>query len=415
MKHLTIVHLGPIKHVDFDIKRVNFFIGHQSSGKSTIAKVISTCEWVEKEVATSMEESAISSSTEFKDLFIKFHRMYGYFYADTKIHYESDVISVLYENEDLAINLKSKDIYQRVKILYAPAERNMITSPDLEGFEFGQTSLRSFLFDWFYARELYNEDRKINILDFDVKYFYNPNESRFKDRIEHSNGVSYNIPLYAASSGLQSVVPLQVMFDYYSDRYFDTFEHRTSFDYDAKTQSIRKKCVVEYVLKQYYPDFKGGYEPEIVADANKKIHNGDERMMILYRDYRDAFHRLTTPVRTEFIIEEPEQNLYPFAQISLLEKIVDLVSNGRGHGVTIATHSPFILNFINVMLMRYERQIPDKPSLDPFDLNVFVVQNGSIVDLMQTNNSTGMISVNAEDLVEPMRAMYDEYKELKSK
>ena len=71
------------------------------------------------------------------------------------------------------------------------------------GFEFGQTSLRSFLFDWYSARELFDEKRKISILDFNVQYFYAPNESKFKDRIVHTNGVSYNIPLYAASSGLQ--------------------------------------------------------------------------------------------------------------------------------------------------------------------------------------------------------------------
>lgn len=415
MKRLIINKFGPISYLELDLKKLNFFIGPQSSGKSTIAKVISTCLWIEKEVATTMDESVVASSTDFENLLIHFHRMYEYFYDDTMIHYESDVISILYQNKTFRLYLKSKEIYERIKISYMPAERNMITSPELMGFEFGQTSLRSFLFDWYSARELYNESRKIGILDFDVKYFFNPYESKFKDRIVHTNGISYNIPLYAASSGLQSVVPLQVMLEYYTNGYFDTYEHRTSFDNDAKIEAIRKKCVVEYVLKQYYPNYQGGYEKEIVAEANRKITDGDSRMIELSKDYRTAFNRLTIPAKTEFIIEEPEQNLYPFAQVALLEKMVEAVCGERNHGLTVTTHSPFILNYINVLLMRHNKSVLDKPLLSPEDINVYVVSNGTIVDLKQVNTVTGQISINAEDLVEPMRAMYEEYKMLKCK
>ena len=50
MRHLVIKNFGPIKHVSIDLKRYNFIIGPQSSGKSTIAKVLSTCTWIEKEI-----------------------------------------------------------------------------------------------------------------------------------------------------------------------------------------------------------------------------------------------------------------------------------------------------------------------------------------------------------------------------
>lgn len=415
MKHLIIQHFGPIKHVDLDIKQFNFFIGPQSSGKSTIAKVISTCMWVEKEVATTMDETIVATAVDFENLLIHFHRMYDYFYTDTLINYESEVVSILYQDKKIRITLKSKDLYERVKISYMPAERNMITSPDLMGFEFGQTSLRSFLFDWYSARELFDEKRKIGILDFNVQYFYAPNESKFKDRIVHTNGVSYNIPLYAASSGLQSVVPLQVMLEYFSNGYFNTYEHRTSFDNDAKTEEIRKKCVVEYVLKKYYTNYQGGYVREIVSDANKKLQEGDIKMIELSLEYRRAFDRLTIPSRTEFIIEEPEQNLYPFAQVALLEKIVKATSSERKHGLTLTTHSPFILNYINVLLMRHDKHVFEKNYLTPENLGVYVVNNGTITNLKQVNSLTGKVSINAEDLVEPMRAMYDEYKDLKNR
>lgn len=45
MRRLTIRNVGPVKSVDISLNKVNVFIGPQSSGKSTIAKVLSTCSW----------------------------------------------------------------------------------------------------------------------------------------------------------------------------------------------------------------------------------------------------------------------------------------------------------------------------------------------------------------------------------
>lgn len=48
MKKLVIKNVGPIKNVEFEINRINVFMGPQSSGKSTISKILCHCQWVEK-------------------------------------------------------------------------------------------------------------------------------------------------------------------------------------------------------------------------------------------------------------------------------------------------------------------------------------------------------------------------------
>ena len=48
MARICIKNVGPIKQVDINLKRINVFIGMQSSGKSTIAKIISFCSWLDK-------------------------------------------------------------------------------------------------------------------------------------------------------------------------------------------------------------------------------------------------------------------------------------------------------------------------------------------------------------------------------
>lgn len=39
MAHLIIKNIGPINEVEFDLNKINIFMGPQSSGKSTIAKI----------------------------------------------------------------------------------------------------------------------------------------------------------------------------------------------------------------------------------------------------------------------------------------------------------------------------------------------------------------------------------------
>ena len=412
MRHLVILNVGPIKKVDIELKRFNFFIGPQSSGKSTVAKVFSTCCWIEKEVATTLNEKAIESGDKFVKLIEDFHKMTGYFNDRSVVRYETNVIKLDYENRTLNILLKEGINYERQKICYIPAERNMVTLPELQGFEFGSTNLRSFLFDWFSARELYNSDNKSDILSLGVKYFYDKDEKKYKDQIEHTNGITYHIPLSSASSGLQSVIPLQIMLQYYSDEYFNLYEHKTSFDENDKDRLMRKNLTDLMVLKPLYGDFDKSRRSELLAAVNSRIQNHDEKHMELLRQYHEAIRKLSDPVQTNFIVEEPEQNLYPYTQLDIIEYMSRVCQNERQHGYTVTTHSPYIINFLNVLILRYYKQSA-KICINPADLNVFSVQDGVLMDQIQENSVSGRISVGADDLSEAMVEMYDEYRELK--
>jgi predicted ATPase len=55
MNQISIKNFGPVRkgYTDdaeglLNINRVTLFIGNQASGKSTVAKLISTCTWLEK-------------------------------------------------------------------------------------------------------------------------------------------------------------------------------------------------------------------------------------------------------------------------------------------------------------------------------------------------------------------------------
>lgn len=409
MRHLVIKNVGPIKLADIELKRFNVFIGHQSSGKSTIAKVISTCNWVEKEVATTLDVNAIADGDAFKNMMESFHKMDEYFSDSSEIHFESDYIKIDYASEQLNVELKKDENYYRQKICYIPAERNMVTLPELQGFEFGTTNLRSFLFDWFNAREFYNDENKADIMGLGVKYFFDKEQNKFKDRIEHINGQTYGIPLSSASSGLQSIVPLLVMLQYYSGQYFTVASQKKSFDQDAKVIKLMPALAERYILKPYKPNHIPSESGKLLIEISTKFRGGDKKCQELMFNYQEALNRLLNPVKTTFIIEEPEQNLYPDTQLELIEKLTLLCQQERRHECTLTTHSPYIVNYFNI-LINQKKEGRGKISVD--DLNVFAVGKGGVQNL-KSRNENGEWMIDTFDLTEQMQAIYNEYQSLK--
>lgn len=409
MRHLIIKNIGPIKLADIELKRFNVFIGHQSSGKSTIAKVISTCNWVEKEVATTLDVNAIADGNAFKNMMESFHKMDEYFSDSSEIHFESDYIKIDYASEQLNVELKKDENYYRQKICYIPAERNMVTLPELQGFEFGTTNLRSFLFDWFNAREFYNDENKADIMGLGVKYFFDKEQKKFKDRIEHINGQTYGIPLSSASSGLQSIVPLLVMLQYYSGQYFTVASQKKSFDQDAKVIKLMPALAERYILKPYKPNHIPSESGKLLIEISTKFRGGDKKCQELMFNYQEALNRLLNPVKTTFIIEEPEQNLYPDTQLELIEKLTLLCQQERRHECTLTTHSPYIVNYFNI-LINQKKEGRGNISVD--DLNVFAVGKGGVQNL-KSRNENGEWMIDTFDLTEQMQAIYNEYQSLK--
>ena len=411
MRHLIIRNIGPVKFAEIELKRFNFIIGPQSSGKSTIAKILSTCSWVEKEMATTIDEHAVADAAAFRALMDDFHKMTDYFVEDSEIQFETDVVKISLKGESFNVQLKNQELYRREKICYIPSERNSVTLPELQGYEFGPTNLRSFLFDWFNAREFYGKDNKTDILDLGVRYFYDPNEQKFKDRIEHVNGKTYQIPLGSASSGLQSVIPLQIMIQYYSNQYFKTFADKTSFDSDVKTRTIQARVIDKYVLNVAYPGFNPLERSKLIKKQNDLIHEGNPEARELLNKYREELERLTVPVRTAYIVEEPEQNLYPSTQRDLLNFIVASCNGERAHSLTITTHSPYIINQLNLLLKAADRNEKVNGAAIIFDeMNVFAVQDGEIRDLKVQNDDIHLI--DTAKLSEDITEIYEQYEAL---
>ena len=407
MKQLVIKNVGPIRQVEIKLNRFNFFIGPQSSGKSTVAKILSSCMWLEKEVLTTLNDKVLADGAAFVRLVESFHKIEGYFEDGSFVQYDTDCISIMYCDKDIKITRKENEDYRREKICYIPAERNMVTLPELQGFEFGHTNIRSFLFDWFNAREFFVAGNKTDVLNLGVQYYYDSEQSKIKDRIEHVNGRTYQIALSSASSGLQSLTPLLVMLQYYTDEYFRSYHEKASFNTYNRTRKADVFLYDKYVLNKVKPNFTEEERANLVQKINDGILKGNHSYHKLLYNYHTALYNLKTPEKSSFIIEEPEQNLYPSTQMDLLDLVVELCNGEKKHHCTITTHSPYILNQLNLLVKRFDVGVKGLAALSWDELSVWAVKDGKVRDLKVRNAHL----INPEYLSEPLDRIYEEYEQ----
>jgi hypothetical protein len=405
MKQLVIKNVGPIRQVDIKLNRFNFFIGPQSSGKSTVAKILSSCMWLEKEVLTTLNDKVLADGAAFVRLVESFHKIEGYFEDGSFVQYDTDCISIMYCDKDIKITRKENEDYRREKICYIPAERNMVTLPELQGFEFGHTNIRSFLFDWFNAREFFVAGNKTDVLNLGVKYYYDSEQSKIKDRIEHVNGRTYQIALSSASSGLQSLTPLLVMLQYYTDEYFRSYNEKRSFAADTKLKKTISTLLSEFNENREMPNSKDEERARLAQEVNIQSFSDFLQDQLLSHKILSTFSRLMVPHRSSFIIEEPEQNLYPSTQMDLLDLVVELCNGERKHHCTITTHSPYILNQLNLLVKRFDVGATDCATLNWEEISVWAVKDGEVRDLKVRNAHL----INPEYLSEPLDRIYEEY------
>jgi energy-coupling factor transporter ATP-binding protein EcfA2 len=300
MTTLEVKNIGPIKEIALELNKVNLFIGPQSSGKSTIAKLISYCTWVEKDVATSQSLKTYQDKPlYFREHLENFHKMKGYFRKDSFIHYKSDVIEIVWENETGFLKWIDQYAYKRSKISYIPSERNMVILPEARKVEFGNSNVRSFLFDWFDARKKFPKENKLSILNLGVDYYFIDGNTNEEDHIKGLNdGIEYDILLSNASSGLQSITPLIAMIEYLTKWIYD--EDNTSFERAETLLKVNNSLIDEKVLKPIFniDKFSTRERNEYLEKINNYLKENYIEIKKYIIEYRKIFSNLSSTVCT---------------------------------------------------------------------------------------------------------------------
>ena len=345
MSRIKIKNFGPIKNGCeanegwIDIKKVTCFIGNQGSGKSTVAKLISTFTWIEKAlVRGDYNKKWFERKNKLKNQYLNYHRLENYFKVNgaekTVIEYEGDAFSIVFENGSLVISEVQNKEYPLPQIMYVPAERNFITYVKTpKELKLSSESLKEFLTEFDNAKNEMKGFESLHINNVGVEY------DRLNDTL-NLKGEGYKVKLTEASSGFQSLVPLYLVSSYLAN--------------SVKKQSETNK---ETMSSEELQRFKKGVE-----DIWNNNSLTDEQKRVALSVLSSKFNK------TAFIniVEEPEQNLFPTSQWQMLQSLLKCNSMNKGNKLIITTHSPYIINYLSIAIQGeyLEREIKKSVNKD---------------------------------------------------
>lgn len=321
MSTLTVSNFGPIKEATVEIKKVTVFIGNQGAGKSTLAKLISSFSWLEKYEYRNTTSVKKQESYQIFENMLEYHRIESYLGKQTSITYTGDAFKIVryITKPDLSF-YPTKNNYLLPKITYFPAERNFLSSiknsKEEQKFNLWSHSLQEFKELFQEVKESIKKNIKLPINDTEIEY------NRLND-VLYVKDSGYKIPLSDAASGFQSIVPLFIVADY-----------------------------VNKLLKSEY-EMSGGerekFKKESAAILNNPEYTEEQKRILL-----SLLAGKINVKRTLNIIEEPEQNLFPSSQRSILNSLLEFNNSVAENQLIITTHSPYIINYLMLAIKASE-------------------------------------------------------------
>jgi ABC-type dipeptide/oligopeptide/nickel transport system ATPase component len=215
MPRIKIHNFGPIKtgykeNDEFlDISRVTVFIGNQGSGKSTVAKLISTFLWMEKALVRGDFLKDDFTEKDFIKERLAYHRLSDEYHKNKpELIYDGEAYHIAYRNNKLEISEKDAPRYVLPQIMYVPAERNVVTSVgNAAKLKNISGPLGDFITEYGNAKENLSDSVILPINGTSAEY------DKAHDTI-YIRGNNYRINLTDAASGFQSLVPLYLVSRY---------------------------------------------------------------------------------------------------------------------------------------------------------------------------------------------------------
>ncbi len=385
---IRIKDVGPIKELTIeDIKPFTVFIGSSASGKSTIMKIVVLMRYIYKmvNIRSYLKNSNINKSP-FR---IRFDSLLNdglekMVSASSEIEYtvrtaDGNEYKISYSGKKLYANIlvPNKDL-TFFKESFIAETRSMIPTWASKvssnkgaklGFYFHET------FKDFNDASEYSKVLDLDFMSMRMKIMSTKNGKRYVMEDVGENATA-SFELRHASSGIQTAVPLLLILHYFSN----DFSFKDAF----------QRSVLTYLFEQdRLSDYKPGIERNEI-DNYVHIH-----------------------------IEEPELSLDPNSQRTLLDMMLRQAfhdkADDRTLGVMIATHSPYIVNQLNVFLRAsYSEEARGKFTFITEDeVAVYSVGGGTIHSLMATDNNSGETVINTIDLSDPMAEIYNDYVNIK--
>ena len=372
-EYLRIQNFGPIVDIELDnIVPLTILIGESGSGKSTVMKVLSMFRWIYKRIVlrSYVRQAKIKKTgigIQMKTL-LKTSQLNEYLKKDTIIVYCRNYYTISYEKGKLNARTDiSADNLSLEKICYISDKRSMI--PDFLDNKVERKNANYYLQDTFENFLLAADSIRQLPLDYlNVELKIERSNKGDKYMIKSTDGAPCSIQLRNSSSGMQTVTPLSLIVEYYAKK-FDS-------------QKSMNSSLFSYLQDNDKLD---------AFNTAKNIGEISDKNVHLF-------------------IEEPELSLYPESQRHLMDFLVNrcfMTEHPYNMTLMIATHSPYIVNYLNVLIRRSEKR--EKFFMRPEEVNVYEIFEGSAGQLKILN---GRPIIDTRSMSEPITEMYTEFNSL---
>ncbi len=322
MGQILIQNFGPIVNraaTSISISKVLVLCGEQGSGKSSVAKLVSQFSWLEKSL---VRKDFAVSDVEQKGFFAKlslFHNIAAYFKPDTYLEFDGEKYHFQFKDQTLKVQEKGGE-YIRPQVMYIPAERNLVAA--LEGASNMQNlpkPITVFLDEYVKALKNHKAPFKLPLNGYKVFYEDQTNTVWFGDE-------DFKVKLSEAASGFQSLVPLLLVSENLLLRVKFHADLSSSRSEASLAESSRLEQTIRDILNNEKIDEK--VRVLMIKELNKSIRN----------------NRLLN------VVEEPEQNLYPASQRTVLNELLRINNSIDKNQLVLTTHSPYIINYLTLAI-----------------------------------------------------------------
>jgi len=350
MSQIKVKNFGPIKsgfaenNGFIDIRKITVFIGNQGTGKSSIAKLISTLSWLEKQLyRRNLEIKYVTNYNRFVRTYCNYHNLKNYFLPETEIEYLGNAFYFYFQEGKLKVSpmIKQLDLFSTnnspqeyivPQIMYVPAERTFFSIvKEAEKVKGLPPSLSDF-FDKF-ERSQQELSERLTLPVGDIKLEFDQ-----KDNTLNILGQDYKLNISESSSGFQSFIPLFLVSRNIAlsiGQNQDSSQNELSGE-----EQQRLKIEIERILSN-----------DNLSEEVKKA----------------ALEVLSSKYKNECflnIVEEIEQNLFPKSQKDVLYKLLEFANLTEGNTLILTTHSPYIINYLTLAIKGYQvlQKIIDLPN-----------------------------------------------------
>lgn len=330
MSQLIVQNFGAIKNATIDIRKYNFFIGHTSSGKSTVAKLLAIFSnasfWTIKE----------NDFGKFSKMLEKYNINFE-FYPDSIIKYTNDKYFWEIGLNKFHTNYKDAELLEMAN--------------NSETYDF----ILKFIEKKENEKSL--EELTKSLKNIIVKNKFNKNDLFFAEVVKTILMKSIYeecIPVYIPAERL--------LITTFSNSIFSLLQAGASIpdcikDFGSlyeKARSQYKNINIDILNIKVSFDNQG--DKVYLMNENKELQlsqtsSGIQSIIPLWTVFNQY---VKSNKKQMLVIEEPELNLFPTTQHLLIDWIMGKMRKNNDGSIVITTHSPYVLSVIDNLILAQE-------------------------------------------------------------